>query len=63
MENLVKEKQKPEPNLSETNHNDKLLLVQGSKSIEELCLKGGLTAFETQSKLICDVCHHDSLND
>ena len=60
MENLIKEKQKPELHLSESNHDDKLLLVQGSKSIEELCLKGGLTAFETQSKLICDGCHHDS---
>merc|ERR1712106_565052 len=40
-----------------------MTLVQGSKSGEELCMKGGLTAFESESKLICDVCHHDNLND
>ena len=63
MEIQVKEKEKIETSQSETGHKEKMTLVQGSKSVEELCMKGGLTAFESESKLICDVCHHDNLND
>ena len=50
MENQVNKKQKPKPKPSETAHKEKLLLVQvqGSKSIEELCLKGGQTVFDLE---------------
>ena len=65
MENQAKEKQKktePETVEDERSRKEKLTLVQGSKSVEKLCVKGGLTAFESQSKFICDLCHHDNLN-
>ena len=39
------------------------LLDPMAKTIQELCLKANLTAFESQSKLICDICHHEDLND
>ena len=55
-----KEKEVASP---ETDLKEKILLVQGSKTIHELCLKANLTAFESQSKLICDICHHEDLND
>ena len=44
-----------------TNVKEKQVLIQGSKSISELCTRAGLTAFESQSKIICDVCNHDDL--
>ena len=56
----VKGKKESEIVLPAADAKEKLLLVQGSRSIDELCLKAGLTAFESQSKLLCDVCTHDS---
>ena len=47
----------------ETNVDEMLLIIQGSKSINELCTKAGFTAFESENKVICDVCTHDDLTD
>ena len=59
--NQVKGKKESGIVLPAADAKEKLLLVQGSRSIDELCLKAGLTAFESQSKLLCDFCTHDSL--
>ena len=48
---------------SDTDMKEKELVVQGSKSIQDLSMRAGLTVFEHEGKLICDVCHHDDLND
>ena len=44
-----------------SNLNEKLDLLQTSKSIEELCIRGGLSYYESQNKVICDICFHEDL--
>ena len=48
---------------SASDMDEKLLVIQGSKSIDELCLRAGMTPFEREKKIICDVCTHDNLTD
>ena len=47
--------------LDDTDMKEKKLVVQGSKTIQELCIRASLTAFESEGKVMCDVCHHDDL--
>ena len=44
-----------------SNVKEKLVLIQSSKSTEELSMRAGLTMFESQNKLVCDICTHDNL--
>ena len=44
-----------------SNVKEKLILIQSSKSTEELRMRAGLTMFESQNKLVCDICSHDDL--
>ena len=46
-------------NLSKVIEN--LVLIQSSKSTEELSMKAVLTMFESQNKIVCDICSHDDL--
>ena len=45
-----------------SNVKEKLVLIQSSKSTEELSMRAGLTMFESQNKLVCDICTHDDLS-
>ena len=44
-----------------SNVKEKLVLIQSSKTKEELSMRAGLTMFESQNKLVCDICTHDDL--
>ena len=48
---------------SASDNDERLLVIQGSKSIDELCLRAGMTPFEREKKIICDICTHDDLTD
>ena len=48
-------------NVTATNVKEKLDLIQSSKSIEELCIRGGLSFFESENKVICYICCHKDL--
>ena len=47
----------------EDNVKEKLQLIQSSQTVVDLCMKAGLTLFESTGKLICDTCSHDELVD
>ena len=59
----LKTKLEPGIVIGDTDMKEKELVVQGSKTVQELCMRAGLTTFESEGKFICDVCHHDDLTD
>ena len=44
-----------------SNVKEKLVLIQSLKSTEEQSKKAVLTMFESQNKIVCDICSHDDL--
>ena len=42
---------------------EKLDLIQSAETITELCMRAGLSTFENQGKVMCDVCTHDDLTE
>ena len=61
-ENMKMKTEKTEPDNS-LKVEEKCDLIQACKTVSELCIRAGLSAFESQGKVICDICTHDDLTD
>ena len=44
-----------------SNVKEKLVLIPSLKSTKELSKRAVLTMFESQNKIVCDICSHDDL--
>jgi hypothetical protein len=61
-ENMKMKTEKREPDIS-LKLEEKCDLIQACKTVSELCMRAGLSTFESQGKVICDICTHDDLTD